>query len=180
MRNFLNIAEGIDVTPMLDALAAHPELWNQNDLRTTHPQSPHTAVDDIWLRFNRLGVSAADTIDDIQTYPYPAWDILHPVRDMVLNLMRRVGGTQLGRVIITRLPAGAVITPHEDHGAPVTFYRRYQIILQSLQGSIFTCGGEQLQMRSGEAWWIDNKQTHSVTNNSADDRIVIITDICTC
>jgi hypothetical protein len=54
LRNFLKIAEGVDVMPLLSALARSPELWNQNLLRTTHQSSPHTQVDDIWLRFNDL------------------------------------------------------------------------------------------------------------------------------
>lgn len=176
MRHFLRIADSIDVLPVLAALSANDDLWNANDLRTEYPNSPHSQVDDIWLRFND---TSGDVVNDIQCHPYPAWTIL-PVRDLVLNLMRRVNGTQLGRVVITRLKPGARIAPHADEGAPADFYQRYHIALQSLPGALVYSGGEVIQYASGEAWWFDNRAEHSVVNNSADDRIVIIVDIRAC
>jgi len=166
----------VDVLPMLTALAARPDLWNANDLRTTYPGSPHADVDDIWCRFNRTD---GDVANDIQCYAYPAWDEL-PVKDLVLNLMRRVSGTQLGRVIITRLAPGKTIAPHVDQGAPAEFYQRYHIALQSLPGCLVYSGEEVISVSGGEVFWFDNRAEHSVSNNSADDRLVIVVDICTC
>lgn len=180
MRNFLRLADGIDFRGVLHALALNDGLWNANTLRTTHPQSPHTEVDDIWLMFNEVRESPADTIDDVQTYPYPAWQALHPLRPFVLDLMRRVDGVQLGRVIVSRLRPGGRIAPHVDEGTPATFYRRYQIALQSLPGCVFHCGDETVNMQSGEVWWINNRVEHEVINNSADDRLACIVDIRSC
>jgi hypothetical protein len=149
LRQFLQIASGIDTMPLLAALVTRPELWNANDLRTTYPDTPHREADDIWLRFNEMPENPEDLIDDIQCRAYPAWDIL-PVRDMVLNLMRAVGGTQLGRVLITRLAPGAQIYPHKDEGAPATFFTRYQIMLQCNPGVLFLCGDETVQMKTGD------------------------------
>lgn len=179
MRNFLRIAEGIETMPVLASLAARPDLWNANPLRTEYPDTPHCEADDIWLRFNEMPDDPADVINDIQTHPYPAWHEL-PVKDMVLNLMRAVGGTQLGRVLITRLAPGAQIYPHKDEGAPATFFTRYQIMLQCNPGVQFNCGDESVSMKSGDVWWFENGETHSVINNSNDDRLVIIADIRTC
>lgn len=162
--------------PILAALSARPDLWNENNLRSTYPGSPHADVDDIWLLFNR---EDGGVVDDVQTHPFRGWYEL-PVRDVVLNLMRRVNGTQLGRVVITRLPPGKSIAPHVDQGAPAEFFTRFQIALQSLPGCIFKCGEEVIQFASGEAWQFDNGQTHSVVNNSADDRIVMIVDVRIC
>jgi len=179
LRNFLRIAESIDTMPLLAALAVRPDLWNANDLRTKYQESPHCEADDIWLWFNKMPDNPADVIDDIQTHPYPAWTQL-PVKDMVLNLMRAVGGTQLGRVLITRLAPGHEIYPHADEGAPATFYSRYQIMLQCNPGVLFLCGDETVQMKTGDVYWFDNRQTHSVLNNSADDRLALIVDVRTC
>lgn len=177
MKNFLKIAQGIDVIPALRELAVNSDLWNCNNLRTTHPQSPHTQVDDIWLWFNKLQDDPTKTIDDIQTYPYPGWDKLRHLREMILNLIRRVDGVQLGRVIVTRMKPGSIIGLHKDEGTPATFYTRYQIALQSLPGSLFTIGDEVVNFYGGEAWWINNRETHGVVNNSSEDRIVCIVDI---
>ncbi len=178
MKHFLRVGE-IDPFPLLNALNDKPELWNQNTLRTTHPASPHREASDIWLFFNRQQ-DPADVVNDIQTYEYPAWRELPQLRPIIFDLMRRVEGTQLGRLLITKLATGKKIPPHADEGAPVDFYSRYQIVLQSLPGCIFQIGNESVTFCSGEVWKIDNSVEHSVINNSADDRIVIIADICLC
>lgn len=176
MRHFLKIGEQVDVVPILAALASRPDLWNVNDLRTAYPNSPHAEVDDIWVMFNDV---TGDVVNDIQAHPFPAWSEL-PVKDLVLNLMRRVGGVQLGRVIISRLAPGNSIGAHVDQGAPATFYQRYHIVLQSLPGCITRSGEEVIQMSGGEAWWFDNRAEHEVINNSADDRIVVVVDVRVC
>ena len=177
MRHFLRIADGIDVTPVLRELALQPDLWDQNTLRTQHPETAHAEVSDIWLWFNEIPKDPTDVINDIQTVPYPAWQALPSLRRLILDLIRRVDGVQLGRCIVTKLPPGGCITPHVDQGAPAEFYTRYQITLQSLPGALFMCANETVNFASGEVWWINNRVTHSVVNNSADDRIVCVVDI---
>ena len=176
MRNFRQIAHSIDVAPVLSALSRHPELWDQNTLRTTHPGTAHAQVSDIWLHFNATDNPAA-VIDDRDVMPYPAWHVLPQIRPVVFGLMRLVDGVRLGRTIITRLPPGKVITPHVDGGSPATYYERYHVALQSLPGALFHAGDETVNMTTGEAWWFDNTALHSVENGSADDRIVLICDI---
>jgi quercetin dioxygenase-like cupin family protein len=177
MRNFLCLAEQVDVTPVLRELALQPDLWDQNTLRTAHPETAHGAVSDIWLWFNELSDDLSVITNDIQTRPYPAWMALPSLRRLVLDLIRRVDGVQLGRVIVTKLPSGAIIDPHVDRGAPAEFYARYQIALQSRPGALFHCEDETVNFRSGEVWWVNNRVIHSVVNNSDDDRIVCIVDI---
>ncbi len=173
------MASGIDVGPLLHAITLHPELWNENTLRTQHPGTAHADVDDIWVWFNDTDDQSA-VPDDKEVIPYPAWEKLPQIRPLVYDLARRVEGVRLGRVIITRLPPGKRITAHVDGGAPADYYTRYQIVLQCLPGCIFNAGDESASFRAGEVWYIDNKQTHSVVNGSADDRIVVIVDIRTC
>ena len=180
MRNFLRIAEGVDVMPILHAIHSKPELWDEQPLRTTHPASPHKECSDIWLWFNEVPEDETKVFDDIQVIPYRAWKELPQVRPIIFDLMRRVEGTQLGRVIVTRLEPGKKIPPHVDQGAPVEFYSRYQIVLQSLPGALFKIEDETVNFRAGEVWKIDNSKEHSVVNNSIDSRIVIIADIRTC
>lgn len=177
MRNFLQIAAGIDVIPVLQALALNPDLWNENDLRTCHPGTAHAEADDIWLLFNEIPANPSDVINDIAVRPYRGWGALLPLRPLILDLMRRVDGIQLGRVLVTRLTPGSVITPHADQGAPAEYFTRYQIALQSFPGAMFHIGDESVNFRTGDAWWINNREVHSVVNNSVDDRIVCIVDV---
>lgn len=181
MRNFLKIADGVDVVPLLHALAANPGLWNENTLRTTHPETPHTQVDDIWLRFNDLTPYEAEgnvlaVADEHESICYPAWKALPQARVIIFDLMRRLEAVRLGRVLITQLAPGCVITPHEDGGEHAAYYERVHVVLQGLPGSMFYCGDEAVNMRTGDVWWFNNALTHSVTNNSTDDRIHMIVD----
>lgn len=180
MKNFQLIASGVDVLPLLHALQLQPDLWNVHNLRTTHPQSPHQQVEDIWIRFNEIPESIETVVDDKECVNYPAFYVLPQVRPIIFDLMRRVEGEQLGRVLITKLAPGKEITPHEDGGAPATFYARYHCILQNFPGSIFRCGDEVVTMQPGSVWWFNNELTHSVVNNSADDRLTMICDVRVC
>ena len=177
MQHFLCLADSIDVLPAMRELATQPDLWDQHPLRTQHPDTAHADVSDIWLWFNEIPEDPSAVINDIQTVPYPAWTQLPSLRRLVLDLIRRVDGVQLGRCIVTKLPPGGQITPHVDQGAPAEFYTRYQIALQSLPGALFHCGEETVNFHTGQVWWINNRVKHSVVNNSADDRIVCIVDI---
>lgn len=175
MKHFYKLAEGANVHPLLHSLQLQPELWNANTLRTTFPNSPHSEADDILVFFNSL--ESKDIMNDKATIPYPAWQKLPQARALVFDLMRMAEATQLGRVIITRLKPGASIKPHKDEGDPVTFYKRYQIALQSLPGSVFKIGEEEVTFQTGEVWLINNKEEHSVYNGSLEDRIVMIVDV---
>jgi quercetin dioxygenase-like cupin family protein len=180
MRNFLKIAENVDVLPILNAIYSKPDLWDENRLRTTHELSPHRGCHDIWCFFNAVPEDVGSVVDDTKVIAYRAWSELPQIRPVIFDLMRRVEGTELGRVIITKIPPGGRIPPHTDQGAPVEYYTRYQIVLQSLPGAVFQIEDEKVNFRSGDVWRIDNSREHQVVNNSADDRVVIITDIRSC
>jgi hypothetical protein len=180
MRNFQCLAANVDTIPLLNAIMRQPDLWNQNTLRTDHPNTAHAAVDDIWLRFNKIEEDVPEkVVDDIECINYPAWWRLPQAQALVFDLMRRVGGERLGRVLATRLAPGCKITPHIDGGAPAWYYERFHIVLNSAPGCLFRSGDEMVSMQTGQVWWFDNTKEHEVINNSADDRIHLIVDIRT-
>lgn len=181
MRNFQLLARESNVVPLLNAIMRQPELWNQNTLRTTHQQSPHTSVDDIWLRFNELPEAGqeASVVDEHESINYPAMFALPQARPLIFGLMSMVEGERLGRVLITRLAPGKRIAPHVDGGSHAAYYDRYHVVLQSAPGCLFRCGDETIHMQTGECWWFDNSVEHEVINNSADDRIHLIVDVRT-
>lgn len=182
MRYFQKLAENIDIIPVLAALSRQPELWDQETLRTTHPGTPHAQVNDIWIRFNDLAEwkrtgDPASVIDQHESIWYPAAAKLPQLRPLLFGVMQRVEAERLGRVIITRLAPGGSIAPHEDSGDHAAYYTRYHLMLQNYPGSTFLCGGEEVYMRPGELWFFRNEVTHSVVNNSTDDRITLIIDV---
>jgi len=177
MKNFYRLAQNMDVNPLMLALKVNAELWNENKLRTEHEGTPHSEVNDIWLRFNDLIGNGENVIDDRESINYSAIYKLPETRNLILWLMTRVSGVRLGRCLITELKPGKKISPHVDMGAPADYYERYHVVIAGHKGSIFRAGDEQVTMLTGDIWWFDNKQEHEVINNSADDRIHMIVDI---
>ena len=177
MRNFLQLATGLNTTPALHALACQKELWNEHRLRTSFDASPHKEADDIWLWFNELKPDVDEVVNDLDVRPYKGWKALPQLRGFVFGLMAQTEGVRLGRCMVTKLAPGKRILPHVDGGAPAEYYQRYQVALQSLPGADFRIEDEVVNFRSGEVWKINNRAMHSVANNSADDRIVLIVDI---
>lgn len=176
LRNFRTVLRAIDVRPILQQIDDHPELWDLVRLRTDKPGTVHDRVSDIIMRYPRSGTPQ---------YNYPAFEILSKATDVAFALMRAVRGETLGRVLISRLPPGAIIAPHDDHlpnGLPMFYTARYQIPLRVWRGVEFHCGDEQLYMEPGNAYWFDHcpddkTKKHSVVNNSPADRISMVVDI---
>lgn len=182
MKYFHLLQRGNDFTKLTHEIMRQSELWNQNSLRTSHKQSPHQEVEDIWLRFQDLEKYKGDVaklIDDHESVNYPAINALPSARPILFDLMRVVEGERLGRVLITKLKPGKKIAAHVDGGEHATYYDRYHVVLQGLPGSLFRTGDETVQMLTGEVWWFDNGTEHEVTNNSSSDRIHMVVDIRT-
>jgi len=176
MKNFYKLAEKMDIVPLVMALKANPDLWNENTLRTEHPGTAHSEVSDIWLRFNEVSDESTVT-DDKECINYPAIFQLPEAQHFIFWLMARVKGERVGRCLITELAPGRTITPHVDMGAPAEYYERYHVVLSGHKGSVFRAGSEQVTMLTGDVWWFDNQQEHEVINNSAEDRVHLIIDI---
>ncbi len=182
MKNFYCLTTGIDVSGIMAAIVRQPDLWDQNTLRTEHPGTAHSQVEDIWIRFNdvklfEMGGDAKTIVDEHESIWYPAAYALPQIRPFLFGLMRQVEGERLGRVLITKLAPGKVITPHVDGGSHAAYYKRYHLVLQGLPGSNFRSGDEWVGMKTGELWWFNNGIEHEVINNSSDDRVHIIADI---
>lgn len=177
MRNFHKLGQGQDTAALLAAVQTRPALWNANALRQEFDNSPHKEAEDIWLRFN-ADPSVESCGDDLEAVNYPAWDALPMARPLVFNLMRYVEAERLGRVMITKLAPGAQILPHADIlGGYAHYYTRYHVVLQGLPGSLFHCGDETVNMRTGDIWHFNAHAVHSVVNNSADDRVHMLCDM---
>lgn len=182
MRHFVQIAANVDVLPMLFALHRNPDLWNGERFRTTYPNTPHSQADDILLRFSDPSVcnTVSTVIGDDKPIWHPAASLL-PWQPIALDLMRRIGAYQLDRLMITRLKPGARIAPHaDDEGEYVNapHRARFHVVLQGLPGSLYHNADEVVCMKTGEVWTFNPLLVHSIENNSADDRIHLIADLC--
>lgn len=167
---------GLNVEPMRAALAAHPDLWDQNKARTSPEDSPHHGLSDIWARFADPATMRPDGSHDSVWYP-PA-DVL-PVRDLVFPLMAAVRGERLGGVLITRIRPGQTCKPHTDPGWHARYYEKFAVQIAAAPEQAFHFEGHTLVTAPGDVFWFDNSHTHWVTNESDTDRITMIVCIKT-
>lgn len=191
MKHFMQLAAGVDVLPLLLAIQRRPEMWQEDSFLRNYPQGPFGEVETIFLRFPERPEGLSDEqvelykknqlpgYDQHESIDYPAYKILHEARPLVMNLMARVQGERLGRVMVNKINPGGRIYPHADTPAHANYYSRFHIVLQSAPGSDFRCADEHVHMSQGEVWWFNNKLEHEVVNNSATERIHMIVDIKT-
>lgn len=178
MKNFLKIAEGLEVSPIAMAIHLHPELWNQYGQRKAYEGSPHLAMSDIWVRFNdpkNLELGYDKFTGQHDSVWYPSINDLAPIKPLVFWLMGKVMATRLGGVLITKIPPKGRILPHADKGWHPEYYNcKVYVPIQSNAGCQNRVGDERVSMKVGEAWYFNNLVEHEVVNEGDDDRITLI------
>lgn len=177
MQHFHKIASGLNVAPVLAQLEANPGLWNAHPGRTDHG-SPHYGISDMWVRYRALHELTEPCKFGEPHFAefYPAWGLLSGLHPIVFKLMASCWATYLGGILITRIPPGGVVKPHDDRGswhAETMNYKVY-VPLQANESCVNTCGDDVATMRAGEAWTFNNLVTHSVRNDGDTDRITLI------
>jgi hypothetical protein len=178
MRNYLKIAQGVDVTPLALELHQHPELWNQNTERL-HPSGPHADSDDIWIRMNDRHESDAagnweHFNDRHESIWYPGFYALPSIRKIVFDLARRVEAEQIGDIMIWRLKPGQRLLPHTDKSWHVGFYDKFNVCISSAPGCSFVYADERMEDRPGEVHRFINTVDHHAVNTSSEDYIVMV------
>lgn len=177
MKNFLRIASGLDITPLLLDIT-RMDLWKEDTYLRNYPQGPFGDVQSIICRFPSHELVLAGG-DEHENFDQPVYKQLPEARRIVQALMARVGGERLGRVIINKIRPGGVITPHKDSPSHAEYYDRFHVVLQSSPGVVFRAEDEQVYMAPGDTWWFQNAVEHEVINNSPIDRIHLVVDIRT-
>jgi quercetin dioxygenase-like cupin family protein/GNAT superfamily N-acetyltransferase len=176
MHNFQRLLTNLDVGPMLDALTARPQLWNEITARQDAPGSPHHDTECIWLRGPRE-ITLHSVFNDTASVDYPAMnELAEAVYPLVAPVLREIGSTSLGRVMVVKLKPGGEIDAHEDQGKYAKTFSRFHLVLESEPGNTFTCDGETVHMEPGELWWFNHRGEHSVRNDSHAPRTHVIFD----
>lgn len=191
MKHFHFLAHGADVNPLMLAIRRRPDLWKEDTFLRHYPQGPFGQTESIMLRFpEKVEGLTEEQIeaykqnqlaghDQYEAVDYPAYGVLHEARQLVMNLMARVQGERLGRVMINKVAAGGRIFAHADTPEQTRYYTRFHIVLHGLPGAVLKAGDEEINMNTGDVFWFDNKQVHEVINNSRDDRVSMVVDIRT-
>lgn len=175
MINFFTIAKGIDVSRLTSQLATQSHLFDEITDRQAYEGSAHKDTRAIFLRWCK-GLSVLAAFTEIPAFNFPAMGQLTEAHELINQITSKVGALELGRILIVSLRPGGVITPHADEGAYADHYERFHIVLKSEPGNVFICGDESVEMKTGELWWFNHKESHSVVNNSSSERIHMIID----
>ncbi|WP_088147013.1 aspartyl/asparaginyl beta-hydroxylase domain-containing protein [Achromobacter denitrificans] len=193
MKHFHFLASGLDVNPLMLAIRRQPQLWKEDTFLRKYPQGPFGQTETIMIRFpekvegltdEQIEAYKANQLaghDQYEAVNYPAQSALPEVRSLMFDLMTRVRGERLGRVMINKVAPGGRIFPHADTPEQTRYYTRFHIVLHGLPGAVLRCGEdsdmEEIQMRTGDCFWFANDKVHEVINNSADDRVSMVVDI---
>lgn len=178
MADFRQILSGIKVRALVDQLAAQPELWDRDPERTRYPASAHRETSDIWLRFRaREELTSPEAFGEPHfAVFYPAWRALPAAHPIVFGLMAAMSAVYLGGILITKLPRGRTVHPHNDRGSwhAEWLNTKVYVILQANAQCVNWCEDERVVMRPGEAWQFENLKEHGVLNEGTTDRLALI------
>jgi hypothetical protein len=141
----------IDSSRLSAEVSALPdEDWEGN--RGT--RGVHRAAQALFLRGD------APTRGEMPIEDQPALGQLPYVR----QLIERELGPGAQRCLLARLPAGAVIAPHEDTAPYFKKTVRIHIPVFTHDQVWMVCAGRTYRMRPGETWALNNNTVHAVWN----------------
>lgn len=99
---------------------------------------------------------------------------IEPVIDYISRYYRNNGF--IVRLILAKLAAGGKIPKHTDAGYSLLNCHRVHLPIVTNPDVIFHVGGEEINMRVGELWEVNNGTVHAVENRGTEDRIHLIVD----
>jgi hypothetical protein len=178
MMNFQPICV-FDPAPILNQILRQPALWKADTYLRDYAQGPFGDTETIFLRFPPASVSE---LERGQRDPHECvWmdGAIHlpAARRLIFDLMGKIEGERLGRVMINKLVQGGRVYPHADTPVHANYWDRYHFVIRSGPGVSFRCGEETVHMPVGQVWWFQNALEHEVVNNSSEERIHLICDI---
>ena len=177
MRNFLQIAQNVDVLPLLLEVQRQPHLWDKNPCRLSR-RGPHYESQDILLRCSDETKHHASGdwttfVDKHISEWYSAADYFPSAKPIIFDLMHRVKAEMLGAVLIYKVEPGKQVFPHVDKGWHPEFYDKFNICLQSNPKAAFCYENEAMPQKQGDVHFFRNDVTHWVVNEGDTDHIVL-------
>lgn len=175
-RKIWQVGSGWDVEPLRKQLE-DPSVWNGRRERTAFYSSPHSQVDDIWVRYRDF--SEYDGRPEFFSEPhesvwYPVMSKIPAAWSLSRKIMRHMGCKTLGGVLITRIPPGGKVDWHTDGGWHAREYRKIACQVMGNQDQAFQFEGEEFRANPGDLYEFRNEFSHRVVNESDSPRITLI------
>ena len=93
------------------------------------------------------------------------------------QLVARIGGGTITRLMLVDLPAGAEVVPHRDTAPIITDPHRCHVPVLTNEAVSFVIDGIDHHLAAGRAYEMDNTREHSVANRGATRRVHLICDV---
>ena len=103
--------------------------------------------------------------------------ILNDLIEPIIKYLEELHDGKRGQVILIKLAANKSIADHKDSGDYLMSVHRHHIAIQTSPNTKFFVGDEEVNMRLGDCWEINNSREHAVINNSNKDRVHLLIDI---
>lgn len=176
MKEFTRVATGLDLTAVRKEIAGNSHMFGEYGARKTAPNSPHSEMEDIWVRYGDISkmVEAGDYGEMAEEHDSIWLKDMTAVKDLCFDIMAIVDGERLGGVLITRLPPAGKIKSHIDGGWHAGYYSKYYVPIENEKGACFCFNTGVINPDIGDVWQFDNSKPHWVENKSRQDRIAMI------
>lgn len=145
--------------------------WNWHHDRTKQETSPHRECDDIWVRYRASDVREDGSFD---CGWYDAANELPAIVSLCETLRAVTGATEMGGVLVTRIPPGKQVYPHADLGWHAKYFEKYAVQIQGNKDQTFSFEDCDLVTETGDVFTFVNQYGHWVTNDSPEPRITLI------
>ncbi len=176
MKHFELIQKDIDVLPMLEELVRNANAWNARAGQQKKAQVPCEASG-IAIRDLRASHIRGRRRCDVHESHNTSLASQFPAVVAFLERFAIEQDAELGRARLVRLGGEGCVHPHVDRGNYYAQRDRFQLVIQSPQGSRLQVGDEDQNMQVGELWWFDNMQVHEAKNASKGDRVHLLFDL---
>jgi quercetin dioxygenase-like cupin family protein len=174
MSHNFNYIGNVDISIIKNKLHELGEnIWSEHTLRQTiYDAHKHTETVELMWDLNSLTTNKKGNIHS-NFYLFNIGEFLNEIKP---SYVEKYGEGDFIRVLLVKLKKRCSITPHVDSGDSLSSCKRTHIAIITNPNVIFTVGDETKNMMEGDIWEINNQNTHSVDNNSDEDRIHFIID----
>ncbi len=169
-RNFLMLKDDVDIDWIRRKLSRIPErMWHMSGREQAY--EAHKQTNSLLLIADKDFRHYNPTVHELyQEFRKE----LKPITDFIADHYNHDG--YVVRILFARLSAHGKISPHTDGLYSLMKCHRIHVPIITNDQVIFSVGGEDLNMREGEMWEINNATLHAVDNRSDQDRIHLIID----
>jgi hypothetical protein len=123
------------------------------------------STQNILLRYSPV-ISAQGIPDEQTDIDSTDFEPEFPTTMNFLQRFSREENADLGRIFITRLKPSCYIHKHLITGKYYEATERYNLVIDCQGDSVITCGEDQAIFKSGELWWVNNKERQESDNQS--------------